>query len=198
MNSYKKIIGVIAVCALLSFTFLSAEVDGDGADFGDKTISIGKFTDMNNGTLTAYISNNGSDAQTIVLVVKDLDENVKASTTVTIEAGAVNKEVSVSFGYDTSGGKYVKVYIYEEDGTTKINTIGPLEINVKHSIWKDWVTYLVVVIIIVVILVLAYFYIRGAPDRAAKKEAKALESKTTKGAQKTKYNAGTERKSKRK
>ena len=198
MTSCKKIIGVFVVfVCLMSFGFIGADADAAGADFGTKTITYDGFTDNDDGELTAYISNSDANDVVVKLVVKDLDGNQKASTEATIAANAVNQEVSVSFGYDSDGTKYVKVYLYDANGT-EISVSGPHDIVVEYSIWKDWVTYLVVVIIVIAIIIIAYFYIRGAPDRAAKKAATLEGTSKSAPAERTKYDAGSERKSKRK
>lgn len=197
MASYKTIIGIAAIClCLMSFGLVADDSDAAGVAFGDKTITYDGFTDMDDGKLTAYISNSDATAVDVKLVVKTLGGSEKGSSTATIAANAVNQAVSVSFGYGSEGTEYVKVFLYDVNGT-EIAVCGPYEIDVEHSIWKDWVTYLVVVIIVIVIIILAYFYIRGAPDRAAKKAASLQGSSKSAPAGKTKYDAGSERKSKR-
>lgn len=200
LKSFKTVIGIAAICVcLMSFGFMANDVDAADSDFGNKKVTWSGFTDNDNGTLTAYITNDGTVDETVKLVVKDYSSGkVLASTEATIVAGEENKAVSVGFGYGSEGKEYVVVCLYESDGTTLISELGPYEIDVKHSIWKDWVTYLVVVVIIIVVIILAYFYIRGAPDRAAKK-AEALQGNTKSApAGRTKYDANSQRKSKRK
>ena len=201
MKSVKMFVGIFAVClCLMSFGLVAADADADGGvTFGTESVTFSGFTDMDDGTLKAYVSNSDVDnAYTVKLVVKDYVSNgVEASATKEIPAGAQNVEISVSFGYGSDGTEYVKVYLY--DGADKLlDSCGPYEITVKHSIWKDWVTYLVVVIIIIVIIILAYFYIRGAPDRAARKAAAIQGNTKSAPAGRTKYDAGSGRKAKRK
>ncbi|MGN1044427.1 MAG: hypothetical protein ACI4Q9_00525 [Candidatus Methanomethylophilaceae archaeon] len=196
---------IISVALCLFVAAFAGTVFADGADaanvhFGNSATYSG-FTDMDNGTFTVYVSNDSTTTpMDIKVVIKDLSENELASTTATVPAETENQAVSLSFGYGSSGIKYVKVYLYDNtDPNTPsiLNVDGPFEIDVSHSIWKDWVTYVIVVVIIIAILLIAYFYFRGAPERAAKKEAKALESaKGKKAAEKTKYDGN--RKSKRK
>lgn len=198
MKSFKTIIGVMAIClCLLSFGLVAADADAEGVGFGDKVPTYGGFTDMDDGKLTVYLSNDGATDVVVKVVVKDYDNgDVKGSSTATVAAGAVNQAVSVSFGYGSEGNRFVKVFLYDS-ADALIASYGPEEITVEHSIWKDWVTYLVVVIIVIVIIILAYFYIRGAPDRAARKAAAIQGGNKAAPAGRTKYDAGSERKSKR-
>ena len=201
MKSYKTIIGIAAIClCLMSFGFIADDADAAGVSFGDKEVTYGGFTDMDDGKLTVYVSNDGTAACKVKVVVKDYSSgNVEGSSTADVPAGAVNQAISVSFGYGSDGYEYVKAYLYDvTSGTeTLIGACGPFEIEVEHSIWKDWVTYLVVVLIVIAIIIIAYFYIRGAPDRAAKKAAALQGNSKAAPAQKTKYDAGSGRKSKR-
>ena len=200
MKSTKMLVGIFAVClCLMSFGFMAADADADGVTFGTESVKFSGFTDMDDGTLKAYVTNSDTNnAYTVKLVVKDFVTNsVEASAVKEIPAGAENVEISVSFGYGSDGNEYVKVFLYDSTDNL-LDSCGPYEITVKHSIWKDWVTYLVVVIIVIVVIILAYFYIRGAPDRAARKAAAIQGNTKAAPAGKTKYDAGSGRKSKRK
>ncbi len=201
MNTTNRAIISVALCLFVAAFAGMAFADGaDAANvhFGNSA-TYGGFTDMDNGIFTVYVSNDSTtNSMDVKVVIKDLDGNELASATATIDPETANKEITLGFGYGSAGNKYVKVYLYDNTdpaSPVELNVDGPFEISVSHSIWKDWVTYVIVVVIIIAIILIAYFYFRGAPERAARKEAKALESVKGKGAAKTKYEDG--RKSKR-
>lgn len=202
-------ITIVSICTMFMATVATDVEAAKDIRFGDTAISYGGFSDMDSGYVDVYVTNEDTANDYVVKVqAEDLKEHeddppdVRSSETATIPAGETVM-ITLRFGYDSSGLKYVNIALYEvesgegeESTETLLDTYGPLEINVSHSIWKDWVTYVIVVVIIIAAVVVAYFYFRGAPERAARAEKKTMENKSSK-AEKKSEGSGIIRKSKR-
>lgn len=163
-----KIVAILAV-ALLAASFAIAASDADAEPgFGDLP-SIGGFDDMGGGSITVYLDNPDEDAASVtVRVLTHGTDSVLAESKVDLAAGADNVPVILTFGFQSSGYRYIDLVLLDADGAV-LTTQAGIQIDVGHSIWKDSLTYIIIIAAIIIIVVIAYLYMRNAPKRKAEK-----------------------------
>ena len=166
---YKKLFAILAILAVAIVPFIAAD-DSDAAVTRDGQCTTSGFTDYDKGTLTITLKNTDDTAVTVTVKVYEFGDhdNVLDDTTAEIPANSEGSEVKLSWGYGSSGTKYVDVYVYDSDGN-KISTACEdcVAIEVSHSIWKNSVTYIVIAIIIIAIIVAIILYIRSTKKTKA-------------------------------
>lgn len=165
---YKKLLAVAAILIVAIVPFIAD--DSDAAVTRDGQCTYSGFTDFDNGTLTIKLKNSDSTAVNVTVRAFEFGNHDKVldEKTAEIAADSAVTEVKLSWGYGSSGTKYVDVYVYDSDGN-KISAACEdcVAIEVSHSIWKNSVTYIVIAIIIIAIIVAIILYIRSTKKTKA-------------------------------
>lgn len=172
----KKILIVVALAMAMVFPFAGV-MDSDEGDSAPVSSSLmiltsgmtsGGFDNRTAGHLDVpIINNNAKDAEVRVYVTYQNGTDELASVTISAPGNGTVTVASLSFMIGSSGDKYLTVHgeSLTADVEFVTNSSGdPLNyanvsINVSHSIWSNWTTY--IAIILIVVLVAVAFYIRG-------------------------------------
>lgn len=169
----KNVYKLFAILAILSIAlvplFVAEESDATVTRKGQCETS--GFTDNDRGTLRITLNNSDVSAVNVKVRVYEFgytDDDHRLAETDAELAGDSDTTVSLSWGYGSSGTRYVDVYVYDPDNLdnplAKENCV---EIDVTHSIWKNTLTYVVIVIVVIVIIVAIVLYIRSGKKTKA-------------------------------
>ncbi|MGI5964354.1 MAG: hypothetical protein ACOX8L_00620 [Candidatus Methanomethylophilaceae archaeon] len=165
---------VLVIAAVLPFAGI---IDSDEADSAPASSSLmiltsdigyGGFDNRTEGHLDVpIINNNAEEAKVRVYVTYQNSTDQLASTEITVSGNGGITVASLVFMIGSSGEKSLTVH--GESLTPEVEFVtdsygnslnyANVVINVNHSIWSDWTTY--VAIILVVILIAVAFYVRG-------------------------------------
>ena len=160
-NAY-KLFAVLAVLAIALMPLVAAE----GSDATVKRVGqceTSGFTDYDRGTLRITLNNDDTSDVDVKVRVYDFGDHdtIRAEKDATLAAND-DTVVSLSWGYGSSGTKYVDVYVYDSnDESTVLAQENCVEIDVSHSIWKNSVTYIVIVLIVIVAIIAIILFIRS-------------------------------------
>ena len=168
MKTIYKLFAVLAVLAIALVPIIAAE-DSDAAVKRVGQCEVSGFTDYDRGTLKITLNNDDVSAVNVKVRVYDFGDHdtIRAETDSELAANS-DTTVSLSWGYGSSGTKYVDVYVYDSnDDTVVLAQENCVEIDVSHSIWKNSVTYIVIVVIIIIVVIAIILFIRSGKKTRA-------------------------------
>ena len=203
MKTICKLLAILAVLAIALVPIVAAE-ESDATVKRVGQCETSGFTDYDRGTLKITLNNDDVSAVNVKVRVYDFGDHdtIRAETDAELAANS-DTTVSLSWGYGSSGDKYVDVYVYSaDDDTTPIVKEDCVEISVSHSIWKNSVTYIVIVVIVIVIVVAVILFIRSGKktkadttmaDKTFTKMHREKTAKKTSAAEKKEYTSSGNR-----
>ena len=174
MKAIYKLFAVFAILAIALVPIVAAE-ESDATVKRVGQCDVSGFTDYDKGTLKITLNNDDLSAVNVKVRVYEFnytdDDHLLAEKDAELAAND-NTVVSLSWGYGSSGDKYVDVYVYAFN--TESSELGDLltqensvEISVSHSIWKNSVTYIVIVVIVIVVIIAVVLFIRSGKKTKA-------------------------------
>ena len=178
MKAYLKIFAILAVLAIAVVPAL-ALAEGSDAYVEMRTPEVVReFTDNADGSLAVYVLNQTDSPNAVTITVTSLDgSHVYRTQDFTIPANTTMDNVKeserhtvLSFSLGGSGLKQIRVTATSQadpDDTSSVT----FNIQVSHSIWSDWTTYVVIIIAIIVVVVMVWLRLR------TQSEAKKTKSK---------------------
>ena len=178
MKTSMKALAVLIVLAMVAVPFAIASDDSDAYQFKTTEV-VREFVDGNDGTLAVYVLNGTTSDVTVNIKVTTTDKSrTYAEKSFTIPANTNDSNVKegdrhaeLTFSLGGSGHKEIYVIVNDDKPVT-------LGIDVGHSIWNDWTTYVVIVIVIIFIVAVVWLRLRSVSD--AKKDAGPKEKVFTK------------------
>ncbi len=168
MKTQMKVLAILMVLAMVALPFALTSEDTDAYELKNPEI-VRDFVDGNDGALAIYILNRTDADVTVDIKITSTDRTrTYAEKSFTIPANTTDQNVKDSdrhteMSFSLGGSGYKEIYII-------VNNDAPLTygINVGHSIWNDWTTYVVIIIVIVFIVAIVWLRLRSVSD--AKKD----------------------------
>ncbi|MBQ7700780.1 MAG: hypothetical protein IJT54_00090 [Candidatus Methanomethylophilaceae archaeon] len=174
MRTYHKIVA-LALVLMLAVVPLCLAASEDSDAYSLKSVEVVRgFTDQGEGSIAVYITNGTSSPVTVTIKVDAANGTRSYATkeftipanTTTSNVKDSDRHAEVSFSFEGSGHKEIKVTVTGGGDTQTLIK----DIDVPHSIWSDWTTYVVIIIVIIFIIVVVWLRMRSVSD--AKKENK--------------------------
>lgn len=171
MKTYLKIFAILAVLALAVVPMFAMAEDSDAYVEMRTPDIVREFTDNADGSLAIYVLNQTDTANAVTITVSSLDgSHVYKTQDFTVPANTTADNVKdsdrhtvLSFSLGGSGLKQIRITAVSQSDPEDTSSI-TYNINVSHSIWSDWTTYVVIVIAIIVVVAMVWLRLRSQSD----------------------------------
>ena len=168
MKTYQRMLAAVALVLALALLPLALVSEDSDAYKLDSVEIVRGFTDTGEGAIAVYVLNGTDSAVTVKVSIDAANGSRNYSTKdFTIPANTTqqnvkdsDRHVEMTFSFEGSGHKEIRITVTGAGDTQSIIK----DIDVAHSIWSDWTTYVVIIIVIVFVVVIVWLRLRSVSD----------------------------------